>query len=793
MKKTTKGLLSALLLTAMCGAVGCKPVETSTGTPSTGTSSSTVVNVEAQNLLSSIVDNGDGCYTVSEADGKTTVAFNKPAGKEWAAASIDVSGIANKDRMSTLRFKVSGVGKLLIKFEGDNGACEIGQFVIFDTESKYEWSLLDNSEVLAGAKKLLFFAQPGGTGEGQFTLSELTLTPDVAGDDTSYQIITNNYTNIKEGSNVYDGAASTFSFNKYWSCNDGDVHTFTEENGAVKVDWSKNPELDRSWAFAKSPISGAFGKFNYVNFKVKGTSGQSVMFKAENADRTINAEVKIPFNGEEQIYTLDLSAYDATLRQTLGQILMFAAPGAKEGSGTYYILDAYFSNTFDGINVPQKVNEYNGTDASFGINQYWHDGGDNVYSVTNEASPWIIEYNKGADQKWSSMKTLVSGKFGNFTKIRFGVKVDEGKTIMIKAANGCEVTVTGTGKYDDSYELDLTTLTVAQRNEIKEILIFAEPDTENVSGSFEIHWMSFDGYKSQTNEYVSGADFNVNANWQGDALFNVTEANGKTTVAWEGATNGNRWSNIYTPYTGDISNFGELEYSITLPANSAIRMSIQNGGGDLGDLVNDTNEAKTFTGYFDLSKFTKDQLAGTEKIMMFPLANIVPDGEGTKEANVVTSGTIEITRLTFVYGRTEIGENGVLDVKAGNWYATGKGYTFTAEENGMKVSYNETKGYWEMAIMRFDGASLEGFTKATLVFTGPAGVQCIFKLEGEKGGAAEAKYEAEPMTGAQQTAELDVSGISKDGAVKFIIFADFNASGEGITGDITIHSLTFKA
>ena len=114
MKKTTKGLLSALLLTAMCGAVGCKPVETSTGTPSTGTSSSTVVNVEAQNLLSSIVDNGDGCYTVSEADGKTTVAFNKPAGKEWAAASIDVSGIANKDRMSTLRFKVSGVGKLLI-------------------------------------------------------------------------------------------------------------------------------------------------------------------------------------------------------------------------------------------------------------------------------------------------------------------------------------------------------------------------------------------------------------------------------------------------------------------------------------------------------------------------------------------------------------------------------------------------------------------------------------------------------------------------------------------------------
>ena len=111
----------------------------------------------------------------------------------------------------------------------------------------------------------------------------------------------------------------------------------------------------------------------------------------------------------------------------------------------------------------------------------------------------------------------------------------------------------------------------------------------------------------------------------------------------------------------------------------------------------------------------------------------------------------------------------------------------------MKVSYNETKGYWEMAIMRFDGAALANYSKATLVFTGPAGVQCIFKLEGEKGGAAEAKYEGTPMSGEQQTAELDVAGISKDGAVKFIIFADFNSSGAGIAGDITIHSLTFAA
>ena len=147
MKKTTKGLLSALLLTAMCGTVGCKPKESSTVTPSTGTQISSTstqqVTVEAQNLLSSIVDSGDGCYTVTEADGKTTVAFNKPAGKEWSSAKVDLTGMTNKDKMSTLRFKVSGVGKLVLKFEGSAGAAQVEIF-IYESASKYEWSLLDD-------------------------------------------------------------------------------------------------------------------------------------------------------------------------------------------------------------------------------------------------------------------------------------------------------------------------------------------------------------------------------------------------------------------------------------------------------------------------------------------------------------------------------------------------------------------------------------------------------------------------------------------------------------------------
>ena len=782
MKKTTKGLLSALLLTAMCGAVGCKPVETSTGTPSTGTSSSTVVNVEAQNLLSSIVDNGDGCYTVSEADGKTTVAFNKPAGKEWAAASIDVSGIANKDRMSTLRFKVSGVGKLLIKFEGDNGACEIGQFVIFDTESKYEWSLLDNSEILAGAKKLLFFAQPGGTGEGQFTLSELTLTPDVAGDDTSYQIITNNYTNIKEGSNVYDGAASTFHFNNYWTCNDGDVHTFTEENGAIKVDWSKNPDLDRSWAFAKTPISGAFGKFNYINFKVKGTSGQSVMFKAEAAG--INKEVKIIFDGNEQIYTLDLSEYTDTQRQGMAQILMFAAPGEASGSGTYYILDAYFSNTFDGANVARPVNQYNGTDSSFGINQHWHDGGDGVYNVTSEASPWVVEYNKG-NNEYPALKTLVAGKFGNFTKIRFGVKVDEGKTIMIKAANGCEVTVTGTGAYDDSYELDLTTLSEAQRDAITEVIVFAEPGAKNVSGSFEIHWMMFDGFQARQEiptHYYNGTDnsFGCNDYWfdGGDSVYTVASDASPWVVNYtKGA--GHHYSSLKTKVNGLLGNFSTLKFGVKVEEGKKIMIKAANG----------CEVTVTGTGAYDdsysldLSGLTVAQRNAITEIIIFAAPG---------EENV--SGSFEIHWMSFNdFAAQDTSTTNVYDGTSGSfgcnahWYSGDPGVYTTEGTGPVVVNYTKAKDQTYPALKTNVVGKLGNFKTLNFGVLVPEGKEIIIKV---------AHIEVR-VTGTGEydgSYSLDLSSLTVDqrNAIREVLIMA-EPGTDNVSGTFEIHWMSFNA
>ena len=74
--------------------------------------------------------------------------------------------------------------------------------------------------------------------------------------------------------------------------------------------------------------------------------------------------------------------------------------------------------------------------------------------------------------------------------MNLSVEIPEGKSILIKVAD-IELTVKGTGHYDDSYSINLSNLTVEQRNAIKEILIFAEPGVAGVSGEFKIHWMSF--------------------------------------------------------------------------------------------------------------------------------------------------------------------------------------------------------------------------------------------------------------------------------------------------------------
>ena len=207
------------------------------------------------------------------------------------------------------------------------------------------------------------------------------------------------------------------------------------------------------------------------------------MIKAANG-----CEVEVIGTGEyDGSYSLDLSNLTVDQRNAITEIIIFAEPGTANVSGSFEIHWMSF-NDFEAQDT-SKLNVYDGEGGSFGCNANWYSGDAGVYT-TEGTGPVMVNYTKAAGQTYPALKTNVVGKLGNFKTLNFGVLVPEGKQIIIKVLH-VEVVVTGTGEYDGSYSLDLSSLTVDQRNAIREVLIMAEPGVDNVSGTFEIHWMSF--------------------------------------------------------------------------------------------------------------------------------------------------------------------------------------------------------------------------------------------------------------------------------------------------------------
>ena len=774
MKKTTKGLLSALLLTAMCSTVGCKPKESSTVTPSTGTTSSSVVSstpetVEDVNLVSRLADGGDGVYTVTQEDGKASVSYTKNADNHsWSSVVANITDADKMSKMNTLKFALSGVGTVIIKLEGTSGAVEV-TLLLSEIAAAYELNLLNDKAKIGDATKLLIFAAPGSTNAtGSFVVEEMTLT---ANEADNY-IVNPGWSNIPEGSNVYDGVADTFSFNKNWIDNDQVVHAFTENaDGTVTVDYNKGAY---EWAFAYAEISGKYGVFPYITFRVQGTAGEAVLFKAD----VVNKEIKVDFDGSIQTVTLDLSEFTEDQRGGIPRIMMFGAPGAKDVTGQFTIHAAYFTHKYEGEKpVVYTVNEYNGTDQSFGCNANWHDNGDKCYTVEGEG-PVVVNYsdNKG---EWSTLRTLVNGKLGNFSRIDFGVKVAAGKQIMVKAG-GKEAWVTGTGEYDGTCSLDLSELSVADRNNIKEVLIFAEPGVAGVSGSFEIHWMAFNGFKAQENEY-NGTDkfFNINQNLQSPAHFTTTDVNGTTKITWAETLVGEEWSTVQSPVKGDFTNLKALSYNVTVPAGRKVLLKLEGTGASNPEiehwLDNSTGtEAKVFDSIYDFSHLTVDQIKAMTSVSIFPLGGTPANG---------AAGEVLVSELRLTRSFAKLNE-GALDLGSEFTYDAEK-YSYSVNEGAMTVNYTETKGEWDNIYTRIVN---EGYTTVTIEVTGTADKQVLFKFENEANGGNN-KEQWHTCNGSKQTVTVDITTVKEAKSFMFLMFAEGGKTG--VSGSYTIHSVTF--
>lgn len=791
MKKTTKGLLSALLLTAMCGTVGCKPAASSSaGTPSTGTTSSSVVSsnktessssveakVEDVNLVESIVDGGDGAYVITNNNGKAHVSYDKEENEGWASAKVDLTNVKDLAKMRTLKLSVSGSGILMIKVQGESNADSVEiKLLLPENAYEFQWNMIPNADLLTRATAIYFFAKPNvAPATGSFVVEDLTFTANKA----KGFIINNNYTNLDPNANYYDGTTETFSFNKGWVDNDKVVYTFTEnDDKSVKVDYKKSG----TYQFAYSEIAGDFQKFPYITFNVTGEANDKLLLKVE--DNGLKKEQEFTFDGTaNQMLTFDLSSFSAEERKSFTRVMMFAAPGVAERKGSYTIHDAYFTMNYEGEKpVVHETNVYDGKAQEFGVNAYWHDAKDGVYTV-DQASPFAkatVTYTNKTDG-YNALRTQISGKIGNFKSLDFGVLVPEGKKITVKVANDYEVEVVGTGKYDDSYSIDISTMSVTDRNNLSEILIFAEPTLTGVSGTFEIHWMSFRDFKAQENEY-NGTDkfFNINQNMQSPAHFTAADANGATKITWAETLTGEEWSTVKSPVKGDFTNLKALSYNVTVPAGRKVLLKLDGTGATNPEvehwLDNSAGaEAKAFNGIYDFSHLTLDQIKAMTNVLIFPL--------GGEQANGA-AGEVVVSELRLTRSFAKLNE-GALDFGSEFFYGAEK-YSYAVNEGAMTVNYTETKGEWDNIYTRIIN---DGYTTVTIEVTGTADKQVLFKFENEANGGNNIE-QWHTCDGTKQTVTVDITTVKEAKSFMFLMFAEGGKTG--VSGSYTVHSVTFS-
>lgn len=783
MKKSTKGLISTLLLFAMCGAVGCNKTDDSSSTVPTNTSSS-VEQVVTVDLLNRVVDGGDGVYTLTKETDGVKVAFNKNADThEWSSLKVDLTAADQMSKMKTLKFAFSGQGTVVVKVEGPSGNVEVKN-LLSTAKGAYELSLAGSADKISDATAIYLFAAPGlKESAGEFKIHELTLTSALA---DNYTIVPG-WTNVPDDANAYDGTTDTFNFNSKWTENDAGTYTFDYANGITTVNYTKSDKY--TWAFASTKVTGDFSKFDYVTFKVKGTADKQVLFKVEPAGVAAK-EQWIVFNGDLQTITFDLSGYTAADKQKIDKVLMFAEPNVAVNS-SFELHAAYFTTKYEGTNISFPVDETKDvleytSGTSFDVNDKWHDAGDEVYTVGTER-PLEVTYTAENKKETSALRTQISGAFKNFTKFKFGIEVAQDKEVLVQIGKLSRLIKGNDSGNPQGFELNLSLMNDAELNALKEIVIIAEPGVANVAGSFKIHWMGFDGFKACTYDGSSRVlDVNRYLNEQETSFYNIVEANGKTEISWsdrEETSPVGAYTSVKTIVQGDCTNLTELSYSVTIPAGRKVLLKLDGTGAENPKVENwlDNSagvEEKTFSGVFDYSSLTVEQRKALNGVLVFPVGGV----------DTTTAGKITINELRLTRPTATVDENGKLDFNSEFVYNSNM-YGHTVEDDTLTVTYAAAKGEWDSIQSRI---AYEGYTKATIVVTGTSEKQILFKVENEFNGG-ENKEHWHTLNGEQQTVEFNFSDRFGESKPKSIVFCMFAEGGKtGVTGSYTVHSITFS-
>jgi hypothetical protein len=643
------------------------------------------------NALGAWVDGGDSVYTITtNTAARLAFTYNKGS-HTYAYMKTDLT--ADLSSYKKLVITVEGSGTILVKLETNDStpAKEIGLNVT-GISGSYEWNLINDSEFLAKVDKIVIIAAPGKVSSiGNVAVTKMEFSQSVA---TNF-IIQTGFNNIPQNVNEYDGTGDTFSFNDKWESNDPDVYEITYANDEAVVTIDKPSGFE--WAFMKTMVQGDFTDFNYVVFIVSGTAGQKLLIKPNEYN---SYEQFIWLNGQEQELIIDLTNMPLAEKNAITDFKVFAAAGVAPATGTFTIHEAYFAEDYD-YQPPVIIKNVYEEGNEFSL-EYWYDGGDLDYTITKEGTDVLVSYTKKGE--WTNMQAPIEGDLSAFETVIVEITGQSGKTALLKVEGTGGANKELIANFDgtkQTFEIDITTLSAAQRATINKFVIFAAQGSAIGSGEFTIHSVTFTKPEETVYSFMTG--------WidGGDGVYTITEQDGKVVVDYV-KTPAQSW--VFMRFNFDAEEVAGLNtLTMTFDGVSGKQILVKpNDQGPLEKWVTFGDEPVTIE--VTASAFT----------------TVIIFAEGG-DANV--SGQFEILSATLTYVAPTIDVTKVFDFTTAAFFENDPDtYDFTVSEGTTIVNYTKGAGK-EWAFMRynFNAEDVSGLNTMTLVLEGTAGKRVLVK------------------------------------------------------------------
>ena len=806
--------------------------------------------VTSVNLLSNFVDGGDGVYTLDiNSTNALSLSFDKLT-FEYGNVMKDLSDVtADFTTMKSLNVTLQGSGvPVLLKLESTDGS--IGREVQInanDVQQSFSWDLEDEADFLAVLGKVLVFAAPGQVNvTGSILISKLTLSVDPASAEEG-TIIESGFTDfVKPDPNVYNGTDDEFLVGNFYDGGDK-VYAIEETNSDIVVDYDKTA-TQNTYAYMVADIQGDFSQFARLVFEVTGTLNFDILLKLEGTAGF--KEVRLSPTGDKQEVVIDLLAFLPTQLDAMNKIVIFGSPGVVGEASEFTLHAVRFEKALVSVNkgwVALDAGVYTpteNTDGSVDVDYNKVDGNQwsvmvvdipaqyqmlNVLTMVIQGTAgqnFIIKPNDLGSLEQNVTLTndqpvTLTFKNDGFTKIvlfampnvapatgtfkivsatldfeakefdpTLIVDVNEGwaendantyaitytdgvaRVAYVNSAwqfmrvnfdidevaglNTLTLTVSGTVgknilvKPNDSSALErrieFTTtdpITVTFTTEsFANVLIFAEGGTQGANGIFFIH------------EAVLSYTYHVEEITSNDHYI-VTDGENGFNVAYDKAGDGYRFLNVIFPAT-DVSGLNTLTVTLSGTVGESVLLKPNDNGSLERAIAFTTTDpvSETFT------------FAQFNNLIMF-----------AQPGNATATGTFTIVSIELSY---------TAEIPAPEW--KGFGLTVVDTDTNVSITYANTPGEWwnnnaQLSIPDFDGTK----TAIVLVYTGVAGQEYVFKIEG--GGMN--KEVTVSADGTQQTYILDLSTFTEAQRDAFTLLVIF-AKTTGGSGTLVLNDWTYQ-